>query len=318
MDDVDRRSTTQSVEPGSMRILVCIDGSPDADRALAWALHEASLHSARLTVLHAFRSREFAGPFARDASLDKERAEALADVEQALARLTGDTRPPDVEIETAAVMGRGAADAILRHRGEADLIVVGSRGLGGFPGLLLGSVSQQVAAHADVPVAVTPRGGETPVTLEDDDTRSVVVGVDGSPTSMRALRWAVDEARVRSVPLTAIYVYRSLRTGAPFDAFVSIEREQLDQLEAQAAQTARAKLDSLLAGAADYEGVQLDGRVIAGSPAKTLTFDAADETTLLVVGSRGHGGFAGLLLGSVTQQCLHHARGPVVVTPAER
>ena len=300
-----------------MRILVCIDGSPDADRALAWALHEASLRSASLTVLHAFRSREFAGPFARDASLDKERAEALADVEQALARLTGDVRPPDVDIETAAVMGRGAADAILRHRGEADLIVVGSRGLGGFPGLLLGSVSQQVAAHADVPVAVTPRGGEAPVTLEDD-TRSIVVGVDGSPTSMRALRWAVDEARVRAVPLTALYIYRSLRTGAPFDAFVSIEREQLDQLEAQAAETARAKLDTMLAGAADYEGVQVEGRVIAGSPAKTLAFDAADEHTLLVVGSRGHGGFAGLLLGSVSQQCLHHARGPVVVTPAER
>jgi nucleotide-binding universal stress UspA family protein len=74
----------------------------------------------------------------------------------------------------------------------------------------------------------------------------------------------------------------------------------------------------MLAGAADYEGVQVEGRVIAGSPAKTLAFDAADERSLLVVGSRGRGGFAGLLLGSVSQQCLHHARGPVVVTPSER
>lgn len=302
-----------------MRILACIDGSADADRALAWALHEASLRAtSSLTVLNAFRAREFAGPFARDMAHDKERAEALADVEQALARLTGETRPPGVEIETTAVMGRGAADAILRHRGEADLIVVGSRGRGGFPGLLLGSVSQQVAAHADVPVAVTPYRGDAPVTEDDDSTRSIVVGVDGSPASMHALHWAVDEARVRDVPLTAVYVYRSLRTGAPFDAFVSLEHEQLDRLEAQAAETAHAKLDALLRDAADYADVQLERRVLAGSPAKVLTSDATDESTLLVVGSRGRGGFAGLLLGSVSQQCLHHARGPVVVTPAER
>lgn len=296
-----------------MKILVGVDGSPSADRALAWALQEGSLHGATVTVLHTFRAREFSGWFARDVSLDEERADAKDAVEEALERVVGEARPAGVEIEVTAVMGRGAADAILRHRNEADLIVVGRRGLGGFPGLLLGSVSQQVATHADVPVAVIPRRGE-PVSDESDGTRSVVVGVDGSEASKEALRWAVDEARVRQVPVRAVYVYQSLRAGAPFDAFASIEQQQLDSLERQAAETALEKLDRLLADSADVTGAELDRRVLAGPPAKVLVSEAG-ERSLLVVGSRGRGGFTGLLLGSVSHQCLQHARGPVVVTP---
>lgn len=297
-----------------MNILVGIDGSPGADTALAWALREATLRSARVTVLYAFRVREFAGPFNREVSLDKERDEARGLVEEALQRVAGPDHR-EVEVDATAVTGRGAADAILRHRGEAELIVVGSRGLGGFPGLLLGSVSHQVAAHADVPVAVVPRQLQVD---GDDPTRTVVVGVDGSEASVRALRWAVDEARLRRVRLTAVYVYRSLREGAPFDAFAGIEQQQLDELETHAGRTALRKLDTLLSEAGDTSGVTIERHVESGSPAKVLTADAADEHTLLVVGSRGHGGFRGLLLGSVSQQCLHHARGPVVVTPAER
>jgi nucleotide-binding universal stress UspA family protein len=298
-----------------MNILVGIDGSPDAEAALTWALREAALRTARLTVLYAFRVREFAWPLNREVSLDKERDEARAMVEESLERVVVPDRR-DVDVDATAVTGRGAADAILRHRGEAQLIVVGSRGLGGFPGLLLGSVSQQVAAHADVPVAVIPRHLE--VDGRDDGTRAIVVGVDGSDASMRALRWAVDEARLRVVKLTAVYVYRSLRHAAPFDAFVGIEQQQLEELESHARGTALDKLDTLLADAGDTSGVTVERRVESGSPAKVLTADAADERTLLVVGSRGRGGFRGLLLGSVSQQCLHHARGPVVVTPADR
>lgn len=298
-----------------MNILVGIDGSPDADAALAWALREAALRSVRVTVLYAFRVREFAGPFGRDVSLDKEREEARALVEQSVERVAGPDHR-DVDIDATAVTGRGAADAILRHRGEAELIVVGSRGLGGFPGLLLGSVSQQVAAHADVPVAVIPK--QFAVDSGGDATRAVVVGVDGSPASMHALRWAVDEARLRGVRLTAIYAYRSLREAAPFDAFSSIDQQQLDELESHATDTALAKLDTLLADAGDTSSVTIERRVESGTPGKVLTADAADERTLLVVGSRGRGGFRGLLLGSVSQQCLHHARGPVVVTPTDR
>lgn len=297
-----------------MEILVGIDGSTHADRALAWAIREAALRSARLRALNAFRVHEFAGPFGRQVSLDKERAEAHEVVEQALARVAGDERAEGVDIDTTAVAGRGAADAILRHRGEAELIVVGSRGLGGFPGLLLGSVSSQVAAHADVPVAVIP--GTDGQGVGEDATRSIVVGIDGSDASIRALQWAVDEARLRAVPLTAVYAYRSLRAAAPFDAFASIDSAQLEELERHATETALRKLERLIADAGDTSGVSVHHRVESGAPTKVLIADAANEETMLVVGSRGRGGFRGLLLGSVSQQCLHHARGPVVVTPA--
>ena len=297
-----------------MNILVGIDGSAHSDRALSWALREAELHAARVTVLNAFRVREFAGALGRDVSLDAERSDAREAVEQALQRVAGDGHPRGVEVETAAVTGRGAADAILRHRGEADLIVIGSRGLGGFPGLLLGSVSQQVAAHADVPVAVIPRHDEA-VHDVTDGMRSIVVGIDGSAASVQALHWAAAEAAVRDVPLTAVYVYRSLRASAPFDALNSVPEDQLAALEEQAGETALRKLDALLAEAGGIGGVTVERRVKSGTPAKVLITDAADETNMLVVGSRGHGGFRGLLLGSVSQQCLHHAHGPVVVTP---
>jgi nucleotide-binding universal stress UspA family protein len=297
-----------------MNILVGIDGSAGADAALRWALREAVLRSARVTVLNAFRVHEFAGPLNREVSLDKERDKARAMVEEALDRVAGPDHD-DVEIDATAVTGRGAADAILRHRGEAELIVVGSRGLGGFPGLLLGSVSQQVAAHADVPVAVIP--AESDVDDGVNAMRSIVVGVDGSDASVRALRWAADEARLRLVPLTAVHVYRSLRDGSSFDAYEGVDEQQLDELDEQAGGTALRKLDMLLADAGDTAGVTIRRRVESGSPARVLTADAADEATLLVVGSRGRGGFRGLLLGSVSQQCLHHARGPVVVTPTD-
>jgi nucleotide-binding universal stress UspA family protein len=297
-----------------MNILVGIDGSPHADRALSWALREAALRSARVTVLNAFKVRELAGPLNKDVSLEAERGEAQAAVEQALERVAGEGHPSGVEVDTAAVTGRGAADAILRHRDDVDLIVVGSRGLGGFPGLLLGSVSHQVVAHADVPVAVIPQhDGE--VGDGADSTRSIVVGIDGSAASVQALQWAEAEAALRGVPLTAIYVYRSLRSGAPFDALNSIPEGELSKLEDQGIETALRKLDALIDEARGAGGVEIQRRVQAGSPAKVLINDAADETTMLVVGSRGHGGFRGLLLGSVSQQCIHHARGPVVVTP---
>jgi nucleotide-binding universal stress UspA family protein len=294
-----------------MSILVGVDGSEHADRALAWGLREAALRSSHVAVINAFHIREWSGAFNRELSHDEERAEARRVVEEALERV-GSTAH-DVEIATTAVTGRGAAEAILHHSRDAELIVVGSRGRGGFPGLLLGSVSQQVAAHARVPVAVIP--ADVDMTERNDGTTSIVVGVDGSEPSILALRWAVDEARLREVPLTAVYVYRSLREGSPFDAYAGIEESQIDELERQGGRTALGKLDRLLADAGDLSDVKVEREVDPGSPAKVLTSDAADESTLLVVGSRGHGGFSGLLLGSVSQQCLHHAKGPVVVTP---
>lgn len=154
----------------------------------------------------------------------------------------------------------------------------------------------------------------------------IIVGVDGSPTAEKALRWALAEAQIRpAATVTVVHAYESpdVRNYAIYaDAFVDagvvrqrgdVERARRDEDETHIRQAAEQLLERLLdqvdAAAAGVEIVPLTG---ANDPATTL-IDMSRDADLIVVGSRGRGGFRGLLLGSVSQQCLHHARCPVVV-----
>lgn len=301
-----------------MKIVVAIDGSQHAQRALSWALREAELRSASLTALHAFGVRRFAGPFNREVSLEPERAAAEHLVRTSLERIGADGATPvgvdvtPIAVDVSPLRGNSAAAAVLRHSHDADLVVVGSRGLGGFPGLLLGSVSQQVASHATVPVAVIPPGDDD----EPAASTSVVVGVDGSASARRALQWAAEDAALHDVPLTAVYVRHALSDTGLSVEFTASQRTQLSDLEEQATKQARRFLTGIIDDSLGAAHRAVHPRVVAGSPSRILSQDAAAPTSTLVVGSRGRGGFTGLLLGSVSQQCLHHAAGPVVVTPA--
>jgi nucleotide-binding universal stress UspA family protein len=150
---------------------------------------------------------------------------------------------------------------------------------------------------------------------------TIVVGVDGSAGARHALRWAAEEARLRGSRLLIVHAWRigywgvpgggygSL--GGPFDPFNGVGLSDLHQ----AAEELLEKVTAGLEGEA--EGVEIERRVVEGS-APELLVDAAAEADLLVVGSRGHGGFAGLLLGSVSQQCAHHSPCPVVIVHAPR
>jgi nucleotide-binding universal stress UspA family protein len=146
---------------------------------------------------------------------------------------------------------------------------------------------------------------------------AVVVGVDGSPGAGEALRWALAEARLRKVPLRAVnawahsYVgvtsggYGDLSFIGPFDS-TGANTDDLGR-------AAKAVLETAISEAVgETTDVEIERQVVEGQAAAVL-IDAAGPGDLLVVGSRGHGGFAGLLLGSVSQQCVHHARCPVVV-----
>ena len=147
---------------------------------------------------------------------------------------------------------------------------------------------------------------------------TVVVGVDGSAGSTEALRWALAEARLRKSPLRAVHAwmfgyvggtidgYPSL--GGPLDAYGSLGIDPGDLLRAAEDLLERALADA----GGDTEGIEIERQVVQGSAAEAL-LTAVDKDDLLVVGSRGHGGFAELLLGSVSQQCVHHAPCPVVV-----
>jgi nucleotide-binding universal stress UspA family protein len=136
--------------------------------------------------------------------------------------------------------------------------------------------------------------------------RGIVVGVDGSDGSRNALAWALAEARLRGVNVHAVHVWSSPSVGAAPLAPPLIDFEQLED-------EARTLLDDVIAQA-DAREVVVHKHVYEGYPSRCL-LDAAGEADLVVVGSRGRGGFAGLLLGSVSQQVAHHASCPVVVVP---
>jgi nucleotide-binding universal stress UspA family protein len=131
----------------------------------------------------------------------------------------------------------------------------------------------------------------------------IVVGTDGSEGARAALRFAVEEARLRSAKLEAVYAwhYPALALTAPVPATYD------DELEESAKELLQTALDGI-----DTSGVEVDRELVRGPAASALT-ELAKGADLLVVGSRGHGGFKGLLLGSVSQQCAHHAPCPVVI-----
>ncbi len=149
----------------------------------------------------------------------------------------------------------------------------------------------------------------------------IVVGTDGSPSAQRAVRWALGEARLRGEPLTVLHAWLApliaalpepWAVGAP--TFGPSDEQVYDSLRS----AARAILDAEVEEARRREpGLDVRGELVEAHPATAL-LEAAREADLLVVGSRGHGGFTGLLLGSVSSQCVHHAPCPVVVVPPER
>jgi nucleotide-binding universal stress UspA family protein len=136
----------------------------------------------------------------------------------------------------------------------------------------------------------------------------IVVGVDGSKESRAALSWAFEHARGAGADLEVVLAYD---TGV---AWIDVGSEYEEPMKREAATRAQRELDAILAEENPDDSVALSSRTVAGAPADVLV-EAARAADLLVVGSRGRGGFAGLLLGSVSQRCVERAPCPVVVVP---
>ena len=139
----------------------------------------------------------------------------------------------------------------------------------------------------------------------------IVVGVDGSEPSVEALRWAIKEARMRQCTIRAVYAWSIPRDAAY--GFVPAEVFDREQLQREA----RDHLEGWVTRVPESADVHVERHAVEGSAAHAL-IEAAEGAELLVVGSRGRGGFTGLLLGSVSQQCAHHAPCPVVILRAGR
>lgn len=148
----------------------------------------------------------------------------------------------------------------------------------------------------------------------------IVVGFDGSSNAEAALRWAAAEARLREARLRVVHAWRIPLYVAPAPwsvaapgAFLNLDEEVQEKLEREAWRLA----EEAAGRAAEEAGGDVGAEVLHGAPAHTL-LEAAAGADLLVVGSRGMGGFRGLLLGSVSQQCAQHAPCPLVIVPSPR
>lgn len=284
-------------------VLVGVDGSEASLAALDWAAAEALARHRMLWVVHAFiwpiYPHMSLGPSAYGPPDGGLREEADRIVAAAVRRAA--TSVPGLTVEGEVRVG-AAAPVMLAAADNADLVVVGSRGLGGFASLLVGSVSGHLARHAPCPVVVT----RPPATRRTDASQGpVVVGIHDPDSAEDVLAFAFDEAQRLGVALTVVHC---VPTTPPIYGVVIDDR---DEIEAR-----RSALDATVAAwQPKYADVGTSARLDRGAPADVLTWMSA-TASLVVVGSRGSGGFRRLLLGSVSQQVLHHATGPVAVVHA--
>jgi nucleotide-binding universal stress UspA family protein len=283
-------------------VVVGIDGSPSALDAARWAAREAARRRTTLQLISAFGWLETRhlhdqglGVSFRQTMLARTRAEVSAAAEAAA------EAAPGVEISERVVDGF-PVPLLVAASGRAGLVVLGDRGLGGFTGLLVGSVAIGLAARAECPVVVV-RGERS------SDAGPVVVGIDGSPVSEAALAFAFEAAAARKADLVAVHAWHD----TVFEAAVA----PLLDWDAIEADEHRVLAERLAGWGAKYPDVEVRRVVVRDRPAHALIEQAGGAAAqLVVVGSHGRGSAAGLVLGSVSHAVLHHAPCPVAVVRA--
>jgi nucleotide-binding universal stress UspA family protein len=288
---------------GRRPVLVGVDGSVSAQGALSWASAEASYRHCPLRIVHAANWPTIG------TSLDAAVGGTMNDVRAAAQWVLGDAEnrarraAPGIGV-TAELFIAGTAPTLLSQAQDAELVVLGSRGIGGFRGLLVGSVSATLAAHAPCPVIVVRPHREGTAFRASPGGR-IVVGVDGSEVSTAAIRFAFQEAARRHVGVIAVHAAMARRRHPSYDTPPAIA-EQVEQ------QLFDESLDHLR-----VPGIHLQTKLVHSHPAQAL-IDESTDAELVVVGSHGRGGFAGMLLGSVSQAVLQHAGCPVAVVHPRR
>lgn len=286
---------------------VGVDGSPDSDRAIEWAAKVAAdrrwplqlataVHVPSLFYIEPSPAKLIGEELARVADDSLLRAEAMA-------RKVGGA---DLEIGHVQQVGT-AAELLLDASRTARMLVMGTRGHGEIAGMLVGSVTRSVVAHAHCPAVVIPRPGEDPPAPEEMASLPVVVGVDGSAASEAAVEMAFGEASARGVPLVAVSVWSDATVHPALGSTPSDPNWTRVQVMEEEV------LSERLAG---YREIYIDVpvRVIVEreNPVRILA-EQSRNAQLVVVGTRGRGGFRGLLLGSTSHAMLHHSKCPLMV-----
>jgi nucleotide-binding universal stress UspA family protein len=288
---------------GHNHITIGVDGSPASDYAVRWA---ATTAAGRRLALHIVHAAEFAPtgwasmPFFRPAQVF-EWAEEDSRVVLSGAEKIARSVAPDLVVTTAVAM-TGSAKWLVELSRQARLLVLGASGSGRLGEAVLASTPVTVAAHASCPVVVV-RGKDPEV---EPDIRPVVVGADGGPSSGEALACAFEEASWRDVDLVVVHVWSDVSAGT-FEALpLDFDPRSLEESE-------DALLSEQLAGYRErYPDVTVHRKIYIDGPRSHLRA-WSEKAQLLVVGSRGRGGFTGLLLGSIGNALLREAHCPVMV-----
>ncbi|MFD7847181.1 universal stress protein [Nocardia sp. NPDC059764] len=294
---------TAALEPRAARIIAAVDGSATSYQAAVWAAVDAGLHGYELHIVTSISlpvgevpvdvlgpdDREF---LARDGQRIVDEASRVARAGAPGAAVTITT-----EVICEPIVGH-----LIEQSRTARTVVVGSRGLGAIRAGLLGSVADAVVRHAECPVAVIHATAATdPLSAE----KPVLVGVDGTPHSVPALELAFAEATARKVGVTALHAWTDiLGSYVPLIGWEPLRAQQNELLSER------------LAGFGErYPDVAVRRLLVMERPHQALLRES-EHAQLVVVGSRGRGGFTGMLLGSTSSTVLHNVETPTIVVRA--
>lgn len=287
-------------------VVVGMDGSAEALRAAAYGAWEAKRRNVPLRLVFAHAPAPMWGPsilLADDYRWERQwPRDMLVEAEQRVI-----AAHPDVTLQTAVVSG-SAAGALVDESRSASLVIVGTRAVTGVIGRLSGSVAAQVAAHAHTPVVVTRPTDDLDVDATVITDRPVIVGLDGSVESEQAMAFAVEQAVARGASLRAVYIWNVLEVH-------DIGPIIPDDFDADAAEAKATRLltEATEGWASSYPDLTISRRVVHGLDVVDALTRDGQGAGLIVVGSRGHGGFLGLRLGSTVDGLIRHAGPPLAV-----
>lgn len=291
-------------------IIVCaVDGSDASKTATKWAANTAVKRGIPLRLVSSYSMPQFLyaeGMVPPQELYEDLEAETLEKVEEA--KKVALDFMPDVEVSHQIEEG-SPIDMLLDLSEQCTMIVMGSRGLGGLSGMVMGSVSAAVVSHASCPVVVVREDNDI---TEETKYGPIVVGVDGSGVSQKAIENAFKEADARGAELVAVHTWMDMQVQASL-AGLSAAQQQWQVVEEEQ----NALLGHRLAGWSErYPDVKVTKIVTRDRPVRALA-DAAEGAQLLVVGSHGRGGFKGMLLGSTSRALLQAAPCPMMVVRPE-
>lgn len=290
-------------------IVVGVDGSPESATALAWAADEAAHRGESLLIHHSIHMPMVTMPFGEAVPLPPgDDIEQHARTLLATAHDKAVERSPSLDVRTELVL-RPPSEALLTASRDATLVVVGSRGQGIIGTAFLGSVSVRVTSRAACPTIVVPKSFD-----DGASVGPVVVGVDGSAHGTAAARFALDHAHGHGRRVIAVAAYMAHESHI-VPASSDLAERFFNELHLDAVQLA----EHVIAGARQdhTRDVEVEIRAVHDFPSEALV-TADSGASLITVGSRGRGGFRGMLLGSVSQAVLHHSDHPVAVIHAHR